>query len=98
MARRCMISGKGVLVGNNVSHANNKTKKRFLPNLQNIRLASDALGNDVPLRLAVRAISTIDRAGGLDSYLLGQSDARLSTEALALKRRIEKALEARSAA
>ena len=70
MARRCDITGKGVLVGNHVSHANNKTKRRFLPNLQVTSLLSDALGQLVKLRLTVNAIRTIEHNGGLDAYLL----------------------------
>lgn len=97
MARRCDITGKGVLVGNNVSHANNKTKKRFMPNLQSTRLLSDALGLQVRLRLTVSAIRTIEHSGGLDAYLLKTSNAKLPDEARRLKHRIEKAM-ARTAA
>ena len=91
MARRCDITGKGVLVGNHVSHANNKTKRRFMPNLQVTSLLSDALGQLVKLRLTVNAIRTIEHNGGLDAYLLGVSDAKLPDEARRLKRRIRKA-------
>jgi len=93
MARRCGISGKGVQVGNNVSHANNKTKRRFLPNLQVTTMLSDALGQLVKLRLTVNAIRTIEHNGGLDAYLLSTADAKLPAEARRLKRRIEKAAE-----
>jgi large subunit ribosomal protein L28 len=88
MAKRCIISGKGVQVGNNVSHANNKTKRRFLPNLQVASLLSDALGASVRLRLSTRGLRTIEHNGGIDAYLLGTSDAKLSPEARRLKRRI----------
>jgi len=88
MSQRCSITGKGVLVGNNVSHANNKTKRRFLPNLQVTSLLSDALGHSVQLRLTPRAIRTIEKNGGLDSFLAGTSDGRLPMEARKLKRRI----------
>jgi large subunit ribosomal protein L28 len=88
MAQRCQITGKGVLVGNNVSHANNKTKRRFLPNLQTTSLLSDALGHAVQLRLTPRAIRTVEKNGGLDAYLAGQADERLPAEARRLKRRI----------
>ena len=99
MARRCAITGKGVLTGNNVSHANNKTKRRFLPNLQETALLSDTLGHQVRLRLSANAIRTIEHNGGLDSYLLGTADAKLPAEARRLKRRIVKAAErARAAA
>ena len=93
MARRCGITGKGVQVGNNVSHANNKTKRRFMPNLQVTRLLSDALGQQVRLRLTVNAIRTIEHNGGLDAYLMSTPDAKLPAEARRLKRRIEKAAE-----
>ena len=97
MSRRCTITGKGVLVGNNVSHANNKSKRRFLPNLQETSLLSDALGHTVRVRLSVRALHTVDRNGGLDAYLLKTSNTKLPLEAQALKRRIQKAA-ARAAA
>jgi large subunit ribosomal protein L28 len=97
MARRCSISGKGVQYGNNVSHANNKTLRRFLPNLQSTRLLSDALGQQVRLRLTTHAIRTIEHNGGLDAYLLKTPDAKLSAEAQRLKHRIAKAA-ARTAA
>ena len=98
MARRCLISGKGVLTGNNVSHANNKTRRRFLPNLQQISLVSDALGTAVRLRLTTRGIRTVEVNGGIDAYLLGKSDAKLTDEARRLKRQIKKAAERRAAA
>jgi large subunit ribosomal protein L28 len=91
MARRCNITGKGVLTGNNVSHANNKTRRRFLPNLQDTTMLSDALGHLVRLRLTVNAIRTIEHNGGLDAYLLGTANNKLPAEALRLKRRIAKA-------
>jgi large subunit ribosomal protein L28 len=97
MARRCMITGKGVLVGNNVSHANNKTKRRFLPNLQRTSLLSDALGGAVRLRLSSNGIRTVEHNGGIDAYLLGTPDRKLTLEARRLKRRIE-AAAARKAA
>jgi large subunit ribosomal protein L28 len=96
MARRCELTGKTVQSGNNVSHANNKTRRRFLPNLQETTLLSDVLGN-VPLRLSTRAIRTVEHNGGLDSYLLGQSDRKLTVEGLALKRRLERATAKKAA-
>ncbi|WP_298281421.1 50S ribosomal protein L28 [Acidocella sp.] len=96
MARRCDLTGKTVLAGNNVSHANNKTRRRFLPNLQVTSLISDALGT-VRLRLSTRAIRTIEHNGGLDSYLLGQNNSKLTTEGLELKRRLQKALAKKDA-
>jgi large subunit ribosomal protein L28 len=92
MARKCAITGKGVQVGNNVSHANNKTKRRFLPNLQVTSLLSEALGHAVRIRLSTHAIRTIEHNGGLDAYLTSTADRKLATEARQLKRRIEAAL------
>jgi large subunit ribosomal protein L28 len=97
MSRRCDISGKGVLAGNNVSHANNKTRRRFLPNLQETALLSDALGTTVRLRLSTRAIRTVEHNGGIDAFLLGTPDRRLPDAALALKRRIRRAQARRAA-
>ncbi len=98
MSRRCQITGKGVLTGNNVSHANNKTRRRFLPNLQETSLLSDVLGTGVRMRLTTRAIRTIEHNGGIDAYLLGTPDAKLTTDAKVLKRRIERARTKREAA
>jgi large subunit ribosomal protein L28 len=98
MARRCSVTGKGVLTGNNVSHANNKTRRRFLPNLQETSLMSDVLGTTVRLRLTTRGIKTIEHNGGLDAWLLGTPDRKLTDEAKALKRRIARAAEKRAAA
>ena len=91
MSRRCQITGKGVLTGNNVSHANNHTRRRFLPNLQDTSVLSDILGAPVRLRLSTRAIRTIEHNGGIDAYLLGTPDARLTPDAKALKRRLLRA-------
>ncbi len=94
MSRRCSMTGKGVLSGNNVSHAHNKTRRRFLPNLQVTSLLSDALGEVVRLRLTARAIRTIEHKGGLDAYLMGTSDTKLPEDALSLKRKVKKAMAA----
>ncbi|MBN8875696.1 MAG: 50S ribosomal protein L28 [Rhodospirillales bacterium] len=91
MSRRCEITGKGVLSGNNVSHANNKTRRRFLPNLQVTSLLSDILGSEVRLRLSTRAIRTIEHNGGIDAFLLGTPNTKLTDEGRVLKRRIERA-------
>jgi len=88
MSRRCQITGKGVLTGNNVSHANNKTRRRFLPNLQVTSLLSDVLGAPVRLRLSTRAIRTVEAKGGIDAFLLGAPERRLSPDVLAIKRRL----------
>jgi large subunit ribosomal protein L28 len=87
MARKCPVTGKGVLVGHNVSHSNIKTKRRFLPNLQTVSLLSDALGS-VRLRLSAAAIRTIEKNGGLDAFLRGSPDSGLSPEIRRLKRRV----------
>lgn len=91
MSRRCDITGKGVLAGNNVSHANNKTRRRFLPNLQETKLLSDTLGQQIRLKLTTHAIRTIEHNGGLDAYLASTADKNLPDTARRLKRRIEKA-------
>jgi len=98
MARRCDFTGKGVLTGNNVSHANNKTRRRFLPNLQESSLLSDALGETLQFRLSTRAIRTIEKRGGLDAFLLSTPSAKLGKKARIAKRRIKKALEKQAAA
>ena len=90
MARRCSITGKGVLTGNNVSHSHRKTRRRFLPNVQQASLYSDALNESVKLKVSTQALRTIEHNGGLDAYLLGTPSGKLGTEALRLKRRIEK--------
>jgi large subunit ribosomal protein L28 len=97
MARRCGITGKGVLTGNNVSHANNKTRRRFLPNLQETSFFSDVLASSIQLRLSVNGIRTIEHNGGLDAFLLGTPNRKLPEEAQVLKRRIVRA-QAKTAA
>ena len=98
MARRCGITGKGVLTGNNVSHANNKTRRRFLPNLQESSFFSDILGTPVRMRLSTKGIRTVEHNGGFDAFLLGTPDRDLPTEAKILKRRLERARDKRAAA
>jgi large subunit ribosomal protein L28 len=90
MARRCELTGKGVLSGNNVSHANNKTKRVFRPNLQTLSLASESLGRVITLKVSMRALKTVDRKGGLDAFLLRAKDAQLSAKALRLKKQVAK--------
>ena len=96
MARRCAITGKGVQVGHNVSHANNKTKRRFLPNLQNVSVLSDVLG-PIRLRISTAAVRTIEHKGGLDSFLRDTPDRELTPDIRRLKRRVEAAAARRSA-
>ena len=88
MSRRCTITGTGVMTGNNVSHAMNHSRRRFLPNLQSTRLMSDALNEQVRLRLTTGAIRTIEKAGGLDAFLLKTPNRKLPEEAQRLKKRI----------
>ena len=98
MARRCGLTGKGVQTGNNVSHAHNKTRRRFLPNLQVTSVFSEALGQTVRLRISAHALRTIEHKGGLDAYLLDARDDVLAPEARRVKRRVRKALAKRPAA
>jgi large subunit ribosomal protein L28 len=90
MSRICELTGKGRLVGNNVSHANNKTKKTFLPNLQNVTLMSDSLGRSVRMRVSTNGLRSVEHVGGLDNWLTKTSDVKLSLKAQRLKREIAK--------
>ena len=90
MSRRCELTAKGPQVGHKVSHSNIKTKRRFLPNLLNVTLMSDALGRSVRLRISANALKSVDHRGGLDAFLAKASDDDLSVKALRLKREIEK--------
>lgn len=92
MARRCELTGKGVMTGNNVSHALNRTRRRFLPNLLNVTLISDVLGRSVKLRISANALRTVEHRGGLDAFLLKANDDELSPNALTLKREVRAAL------
>ncbi len=98
MARRCGITGKGVQAGNNVSHANNKTRRRFLPNLQEASFFSDVLGTPVKMRLSTNGIRTVEHNGGLDAFLITTPNRNLPVEAQVLKRRILRAKVKRDAA
>lgn len=98
MSRRCGITGKGVMAGNNVSHANNKTRRRFLPNLQSTSLYSDALKQVIRLRLTTAALRTIEHNGGIDAFLLGARDSRLDPDVRRLKRRVKRAADATATA
>ena len=90
MSRICELTGKGRQVGHNVSHANNKTKRTFLPNLQNVTLISDTLGTGVKLRVSTHGLRSVEHVGGLDNWLLKTGDDRLSLRARRLKRDIAK--------
>ena len=94
MSRICELTGKGRLVGNNVSHANNKTKRTFLPNLQNVTLMSEALGTSVKLRVSTHGLRSVEHNGGLDNWLLKTSDEKLSLKAKRLKRDVAKKVAA----
>mgnify|MGYP002619797326 CR=1 FL=1 len=91
MARRCELTGKGVMTGNNVSHANNRTRRRFLPNLQQASMLSETLGKTISLRVSASAIRTVEKTGGIDAYLLKAKDADLGRNALAFKKAIKAA-------
>ena len=94
MARRCELTGKGVMTGNTRSHALNHTRRRFLPNLVNVTLISDALNRSVKLRISAAALRTVEHRGGLDAFLLKQDDADLSPLALGIKKEIRATLAA----
>ena len=90
MSRICELTGKGRLVGNNVSHANNKTKRTFLPNLQNVTLISDTLQRGVKLRVSMSGLRSVEHVGGLDNWLIKTSEEKLSPKVRKLKREIVK--------
>ncbi len=89
MSKRCQVSGKSVQTGNNVSHANNKTRRRFMPNLQSVGFFSETLGK-VSMRISVAALRTIEKNGGIEAYLENTANSKLSTESLKLKKRLQK--------
>ena len=91
MSRRCELTGKGVQYGNNVSHAHNKTRRRYLPNLQKVSLMSEVLNRTVHLRASAAAIRSVEHRGGLDAFLMDTRDAELSVELRRLKKQIRKA-------
>ena len=94
MSRRCELTGKSAQVGHKVSHSNIKTKRRFLPNLVNVTMMSDALGRSVKLRISTNALKTVDRRGGLDAFLIKAKADDLSRRALEIKRQVQKKLKA----
>ncbi|WP_319412876.1 50S ribosomal protein L28 [uncultured Cohaesibacter sp.] len=91
MARRCELTGKGVQSGNNVSHAKNRTRRRFLPNLVNVTLLSETLGTGFKMRVSAHALRSVEHRGGLDAFLAKAKEADLSANALLIKKKIEKA-------
>jgi len=98
MSRICELTGKGRQVGHNVSHANNKTKRVFLPNLQNVTLISDKLGRGVRLRVSMNGLRSVEHVGGLDNWLAASADEKLSLRARRLKREIAKTAKGAEAA
>jgi large subunit ribosomal protein L28 len=97
MSRICELTGKGRMVGNNVSHANNKTKRTFLPNLQNVTLLSDALGKGIKMRVSTHGLRTVEHNGGLDNWLVKASDDQLSDSARKVKKEVTKKLAEKAA-
>lgn len=91
MARRCELSGKGVQSGNNVSHAKNRTRRKFLPNLCDVTLTSDTLGQSFKFRISANALRSVEHRGGLDAYLVKSNDTDLSLKAKRVKKQIQKA-------
>ncbi|WP_278922987.1 50S ribosomal protein L28 [Pseudophaeobacter profundi] len=91
MSRRCELTGKGPMTGNNVSHAKNRTRRRFLPNLNDVTLQSETLGRGIKLKISAAALRTVDHRGGLDAFLAKAKDEELSTSALKVKKEIAKA-------
>tara|TARA_B100000686_G_C16605243_1_gene870811 strand:- start:688 stop:987 length:300 start_codon:yes stop_codon:yes gene_type:complete len=98
MSRKCVITGKGVMSGNNVSHAKNRTRRRFLPNLQAVSFFSEVLQRKVPMRVSANAVRTVEHNGGIDKFLLSRSMGKLSPELRKLRKTIEKAKAKRDAA
>jgi len=98
MSRACELTGKAVMTGNNVSHANNKTRRRFLPNLCDVTLISEALGQSVRLRISANALRSVEHRGGLDAFLLKAGTADLSQRARLLKKQISKKVAEQAAA
>ncbi|AXI48969.1 50S ribosomal protein L28 [Sulfitobacter sp. SK012] len=90
MSRRCELTGKGPMSGNNVSHANNRTRRRFLPNLNDVTLQSESLGRSFKLKISAAALRSVDHRGGLDQYLAKAKDIELSANAMKIKKAIAK--------
>ena len=90
MSKKCELTGKKAMTGNNVSHAKNRTKRKFLPNLNNVTLTSEVLGRDFQLKVSASALRTIDKVGGLDTFLIKSAIDNLSSNAMKIKKDIEK--------
>jgi large subunit ribosomal protein L28 len=91
MSRRCQLTGKAVQTGNNVSHAHNKTRRRFMPNLQTVSMMSDTLGRPVKLRIAAATVRSVEHKGGIDAFLLDAKDADLPSNLRRLKKLVKAA-------
>lgn len=98
MSRVCELSGKAVMTGNNVSHAQNRTRRRYLPNLSNVTLISDSLGRRIRFRISAHALRSVEHNGGLDPYLLKTADEKLSLKARRIKRQLKRKEKAQAAA
>ena len=98
MSRRCELTGKGPMAGNNVSHANNKTRRRFLPNLVNVTLMSEALEKGFRMRVAASALRTVEHRGGLDAFLMKENEVNLSQKASDLRKQVKKKIDEQAAA
>ncbi len=98
MSRKCELTGKAVLTGNNVSHAKNRTRRRFLPNLVNVTLMSETLNQRIRLRIAAAALRTVEHRGGLDAFLLKEKLINLSPKAALIRRQVEKKMAENAAA
>lgn len=98
MSRKCELTGKAVMTGNNVSHANNKTRRRFLPNLVNVTLMSESLNQGFRVRIAASALRTVEHRGGLDAFLMKEKEGNLSQKAALIRRQVAKKLAETAAA
>lgn len=96
MSRVCELTGKGPMTGNNVSHAKNRTRRRFLPNLNDVTLQSEILGRGIKLRISAAALRTVDHRGGLDAFFAKAKDSELSANAMKIKKEIAKAQAAQA--
>lgn len=98
MSRQCQVTGKKLMFGNSVSHANNKTRRRFMPNIQDTSLYSEALNRMISVRVSVAGLRTVDHKGGLDAFLLDTPNAKLDSDLRPIKALVEKTLAAQKSA
>lgn len=97
MSRRCTVTGKGVMSGNNVSHAQNKTRRRFIPNVQDVNVYSEAMDKNVRIRVSAAGLRTLDHKGGLDAFLMSTAPTKLDPELRRVRTQVEKAIAAKTA-